>query len=266
MAVSIEEFRKEIPNRQLFDLSLDDENDPVEAGQHPLDSAENKKKLRKLKEWWSETRQAHSENRLEQMIDVGFYDGEQWRDEDAKEIMARGQHPLVYNKTAQHINWLLGTERRTKIDFKVLPRGDEDVESALTKQQLLKYVSDVNKGQFARSRAWADSVKAGVGWLESGIRSDPTDEPLYERYEHWRNMWWDHLAKESDLSDGRYIFRAKWIDEDIACRMFPTRKEAIKRAARNDEFRFQDDDEEPTGFTPLYRDSNGNPYLGPLAV
>lgn len=262
MAVSIDEFRRELPKRSLFDLSLDTENDPVESNQNPLDSAESKKKLRKLKEWWTETRTAHSENRLEQMIDVGFYDGEQWRDEDAKEIMARGQHPLVYNKTAQHINWLLGTERRTKVDFKVLPRGGEDTEAALTKQQLLKYVSDVNKGQFVRSRAWADSVKSGVGWLESGVRSDPTEEPLYERYEHWRNMWWDHLAKESDLSDARYIFRAKWVDQDIAMQMFPTRKAAIEQSARNDEFRFQDDDEEPTGFTPLYRDSNGNPYLG----
>lgn len=263
MAVRLEDMQVKRPTSGLLDFSLEEEErDPIEAGQHPLDSPEAKKKLRKLKEWWSETRQAHSENRLEQMIDVGFYDGEQWRDEDAREVMARGQHPLVYNKTAQHINWLLGTERRTKVDFKVLPRGGEDTESALTKQQLLKYVSDVNKGQFIRSRAWADSVKSGVGWLESGIRSDPTEEPLYERYEHWRNMWWDHLAKEADLSDARYIFRAKWTDLDIAQQMFPTRKAALDRSARNDEFRYMDDDDEPTGFTPLYRDSNGNPYLG----
>lgn len=264
MAVSLEEMRVSRPRNALLDMGtdVDRQADPTE-GVHPLDSPASHKKLRMLKEWWLECRQAHAENRLEQMIDVGFYDGEQWRDEDAKEVLARGQHPLVYNKTAQHINWLLGTQRRTKIDFKVFPRGDEDVEPALTKQQLLKYLSDVNKGQFARSRAWADAVKSGIGWLESGIRSDPTEEPLYERYEHWRNMWWDHLAKESDLSDARYLFRSKWIDEDIAMQMFPTRKNAIQRSARHDEFRNIDDDEgEPTGFTPLYRDSNGNPFIG----
>ncbi len=262
MAVSIEEMQVKRPRNGFLDIGEDDRPPDPTEGQNPLDSPENKKLLRKIKEWWVETRQAHSENRLEQMIDVGFYDGEQWRDEDAREIMARGQHPLVYNKTSQHINWLLGTERRTKIDFKVLPRGSEDTETALTKQQLLKYVSDVNKAQFSRSRAFADSVKAGVGWLESGVRSDPTEEPIFSRYEHWRNIWWDHLAKESDLSDARYLFRSKWTDEDIAMSMFPTRKNAIQRSSRGDEFRYSDDDEEPTGFTPLFRDSNGNPFLG----
>lgn len=265
MAIRADDLKVIRQPQRFLDMGLDDEDsqaDPLAVGRNPLDSATARKKLSKLKEWWLETRQAHSENRLEQMIDVGFYDGEQWRDEDAREVMDRGQHPLVYNKTSQHINWLLGTERRTKIDYKVLPRGGEDSEAALTKQQLLKYVSDVNKGQFARSRAFADSVKSGVGWLESGIRSDPSDEPIYERYEHWRNMWWDHLAKESDLSDARYIFRSKWTDQDIAMGMFPNRKDAIRQSSRHDEFRNIDDDEEPTGYTPLFRDSNGNPFLG----
>ena len=263
---AFENMRVIRPRNQLLDMELDDydDDDQLRPGEHPLDGPEAKEKLSKLKEWWLETRQAHAENRLEQMIDVGFYDGEQWRDEDAKEVMERGQHPLVYNKTAQHINWILGTERRTKVDFKVYPRGSEDVESALTKQQLLKYVSDVNKSQFARSRAFADAIKAGVGWLEAGIRSDPTEEPLFDRYEHWRNIWWDHLHKELDLSDARYLFRTKWVDTDIGKMMFPGREQALERSARLDDFLWgqTDDDEEPTGFTPLYRDANGNPFLG----
>jgi len=244
-----------------FELGID-QTDPHQ-GIHPLDGPDAKKKLQKIKEWWVETRQAHSSNRMEQAIDTSFYDGEQWRDEDARVIQERGQHPLVYNKTAQHINWLLGTERRTRVDFKVHPRGDEDVEAAITKTHLLKYVADVNKVQFARSRAWADSVKAGVGWMESGIRSDPTEEPLFSRYEHWRNMWWDHLAKESDLSDARYIFRSKWIDTDVLQAMIPGRSSAILRASRSDNIQNNDsEDDEPTAFTPLFRDSNGNAYLG----
>jgi hypothetical protein len=241
-----------------FELGLADAE--TAPGHHELDSPESKKKLSKLKEYWSETRQAHSENRMEQAIDAGFYDGEQWRDADAKEVRDRGQHPLVYNKTAQHVNWLLGTERRTRVDFKVFPRGSEDSELAITKQKLLKYVSDVNRSQYARSRAWADCIKAGVGWIETGIRSDPTEEPLFDRYEHWRNMWWDHLAVESDLTDARYIIRSKYLDTDIVTSMFPERSSAIQRAKRNDLFDDQEGDETP--FQPLFRDSNGNAFLG----
>jgi hypothetical protein len=264
MAVSFEEMQVNRDRVVDLDFELNGPDDDPTKGIHDLDSADSKKKLSKIKQWWHETRQAHSENRMEQAIDTGFYDGEQWRAEDAKTVKDRGQHPAVHNKTAQHINWLLGTERRTRVDYKIHPRGDEDVESAITKTQLLKYVSDVNKTQFTRSRAWGDAVKAGVGWIETGIRSDPTEEPLFNRFEHWRNMWWDHLAKETDLSDARYLFRSKWIDTDILKAMIPDRSSAIERAARSDQFNNNQwmDDDEPTGFTPLFRDANGNAFLG----
>ena len=73
-----------------FELGHIDQTDPHQ-GITPLDGPEGKKKLNQIKEWWHETRQAHSENRLEQAIDCSFYDGEQWRDEDAKIVMERGQ-------------------------------------------------------------------------------------------------------------------------------------------------------------------------------
>lgn len=263
MAVPFEEMQVNRDRVVDLDFALNGENHDPSAGMHDLDNPESKKLLNKIKQWWHETRQAHSENRMEQAIDTGFYDGEQWRHEDAETVRERGQHPAVHNKTAQHINWLLGTERRTRVDYKIHPRGDDDVESAVTKTQLLKYVSDVNKTQFVRSRAWGDCMKAGVGWIETGIRSDPTEEPLFDRFEHWRNMWWDHLAKETDLRDARYMFRSKWLDTDILQAMIPDRKTAIERASRSDNFQNQDaDDDEPTGFTPLFRDSNGNAFLG----
>jgi hypothetical protein len=224
-----------------------------ESKTHPLDSPESRMLLKKLQEWWNEARTAHSENRFQQSIDADFYDGLQWDDRDAEILRERGQAPLVFNKTAQHINWILGTERRTRVDFKVLPRKDNHDQQANAKTKLLKYVSDVNKGQFARSRSFADAMKVGVGWLEDGIRSDPREEPLFQRYEHWRNMWWDALAKEPHLQDGRYIFRVKWADTDIAEAMFPQRKAILQRTARHSDLNFFEDDDDFT-FTSLYAD------------
>jgi hypothetical protein len=218
---------------------------------HPLDSEESKAKERMLKEWWNEARTAHSDNRYEQAVDADFYDGLQWRDEDAEELRERGQAPLVFNQIQQHIRWILGTERRTRVQYKVHGRTKEDSKPAQTKTKLLKYTDDTNKAHYTRSKGFEDAVKVGVGWLECGIRSDPTDEPLFDRWESWRNMWNDPLAKEPDNSDARFLFRAKWIDEDIALAMFPDRHDAIKESAVSHQlFGFAEDDD--LGFTGLY--------------
>jgi hypothetical protein len=254
MGVSLENMRNLKRGPQALDARFDAfaDDTPVNAP-HDLDSSENRTLLKKLQEWWNEARTAHSENRFQQSIDADFYDGLQWDDRDSEILRERGQAPLVFNKTAQHINWLLGTERRTRVDFNVLPRKDHHEQVAKSKTKILKYVSDVNKGQFSRSRAFADSMKVGVGWMEDGIRSDPREEPLFSRYEHWRNIWWDALAKEPHLSDARYLFRVKWADTDIAEAMFPDRKDILQRTARHSDLNFFEDDDD-FNFTSLYAD------------
>ena len=244
-----------------FEVGVVKEHVPFEmrqAGQeavaetrHPLDSEESLARERILKEWWHEARTSSSDNRFEQALDADFNDGLQWRDDDAQVLRERGQAPLVFNAIAQHIRWILGTERRTRVDFKVHGREKDDTNPAQTKTKLLKYTDDVNHAAFSRSMGFADAVKVGVGWLECGIRSDPTEEPLFDRWEHWRNIWNDPLAKERDNSDSRFLFRAKWVDEDIALSMFPDRQEVIRQSSVSHQlFSFSEDDD--LGFTGLY--------------
>lgn len=171
------------------------------------------------------------ENRFDQAKDEDVYDNIQWDETDAQVLRDRGQMPLVYNVTSASIDWITGTERRSRADFKVLPRRKDASKPAERKTQLLKYLSDVNRVPFTRSRAFEDAVKVGIGWLEDGIGGEDGEEPLYSRYENWRYVLHDSLANEPDLSDSRYLFRAKWVDLDIACAMFPKRKELLERSA-----------------------------------
>ena len=239
-------IREHVP----FDLRSNERPPSIEP-EHPLDSEASRAKENRLKEWWNEARTSASDNRYEQSIDADFFDGLQWKDGDAEELRERGQAPLVFNQIQQHIRWILGTERRTRVEFKVHGRGKEDAKPAQTKTKLMKYTDDVNKSAYARSKAFEDAVKVGVGWLETGIRSDPTDEPLFDRWESWRNMWNDPLAKEYDNADSRFIFRAKWVDEDIAIAMFPDRAETIRQSAISHQlFGFSEDDD--LGFSGLY--------------
>ena len=234
-----------------FELRATEHDASAEENVHPLDTEAGLARERILKEWWHEARISAADNRFEQALDADFNDGLQWRDDDAQVLRERGQAPLVFNAIAQHIRWILGTERRTRVDFKVYGREKEDERPAQTKSKLLKFTDDVNHAAYARSMAFADSVKVGVGWLECGIRSDPTEEPLFDRWESWRNMWNDPLAKEPDNTDSRFLFRAKWLDEDIAATMFPDRQEVIRQSSVSHQlFSFSEDDD--LGFTGLY--------------
>lgn len=195
---------------------------------HNLDSEEARKTLRRLLEWFYYEKDKQSANRLEQAIDADFYDNIQWDPEDAAALKDRGQMPLVFNEVAPMVDWIIGTERRTRVDWRIMPRTEDDVDLADVKTKVLKYVSDINRVQFNRSRAFADAAKSGVGWVDDGVRDDPTQDILYSRYEDWRNVLWDSAAYELDLSDARFLFRWRWVDEDIAIAMFPDRAACIR--------------------------------------
>lgn len=200
---------------------------------HNLDSEESRKTLRKLLEWYFYEKDKQSANRLEQAIDADFYDNIQWDPEDAAALKDRGQMPLVFNEVAPMVDWIIGTERRTRVDWRIMPRTEDDVDLADVKTKVLKYVSDINRVQFNRSRAFADAAKSGVGWVDDGVRDDPTQDILYSRYEDWRNVLWDSAAYELDLSDARFLFRWRWVDEDIAIAMFPDRAACIRAGAED---------------------------------
>jgi hypothetical protein len=170
-------------------------------------------------------------HRAEMARDFDFYDGIQLSEEMVAHLEERGQTPLVFNVIANVVNWMLGTERRARTDYRILPREEGASKNAEKKTQLLKYLSDVNRSPFGWSRAFADACKGGVGWIEDGVQEEDEGEPIYSRYESWRNIIWDSAATELDLSDARYIFRAKWTDVDTAIAMFPDRAAQIRHSS-----------------------------------
>lgn len=162
----------------------------------------------------------------------GMYDCEQWDQDSAQRVRDRGQNPVVYNEIKPSVDWLIGTERRTRIDFQCIARNDSSPEAqddARVKTKILKYLSDVNRSPFERSNAWEDAMKAGLGWLETGVRSDPDEEAVYTRSESWRNMLYDSFGTRLDTKDWRYIFRIRCLDVDVALAYFPEREEQIMK-------------------------------------
>jgi hypothetical protein len=174
-----------------------------------------------------------AENRLDMAMDEDFYDHIQFTEEEIAILAARGQAPIVFNMIQTTVNWVLGSQRRAPMDYRILPRKKAGLESAERKTQLLKHVSDTNRSEYEWSTAFAKAVKTGLGWVETGQGRPEDGNIVYVREEDWRSMLWDSTARRYDLQDARYEFRTKWLDVDIAANLWPHRQGIIAAAAQN---------------------------------
>lgn len=202
-----------------------------DAVDNVLDSDECQALYRKLDDWYREEIEAQRENRLQMAMDADYYDGLQISAEDRAILEERGQAPLVFNRIALAINFITGSEVKTRFDWSVKPRASDDIEIAPIKTELLKYIGDANRAGTKRSAAFKDAVVAGVGWLESGITTDPSQELIYNRAESWRNVIHDRHDTTNDLGASRYLFRHRDVDVEIGKAMFPSRADKVEAAS-----------------------------------
>lgn len=195
-------------------------------------SAQERHEQRKA--WFVAEAAKQGPNRARMAKCEAAYDSEQWSREDADDVKARGQNPVVYNEIKPAIDWMIGTERRSRVDFYVVAEDDgpEAEDDATNKTKLLKYLDEVNRAAFERSYAAEDMFKAGVGWLEVGLRGDRTGVPIFVGAESWRNILWDSNDRRRDLSNARYLFRIKIVDLDVALAIFPDKRDELERCAQ----------------------------------
>jgi len=199
-----------------------------------MDEASVRERHTKKRDWFLAEASRQASNRMMMAKSESFYDGNQWTHEDAETVRGRGQNPIVYNEVKPTIDWLIGTERKTRVDFFVTAEapGEQATEDASNKTKLLKYLDDSNRAQFERSYAFEDAAKAGVGWIEVGLRGDKSGVPIFIGAESWRNILWDSQATKRDLSDARYLFRIKVVDLDVAEAIFPDKKEQLAQCVQ----------------------------------
>lgn len=162
-----------------------------------------------------------AEERQQAQIDDDYYHHQQWRPDEAQVLMARGQAPLVFNESRGAIDWMCGTERHMRKDYKIRPRSPEDEQNAEFKTKAFKYVEDANLSPWHRSRAFKQMATSGLGWLEEGVNTDPEGELIFTGSEDWRRVFRDSRGREFDCDDWRYIHRRKILDLDYAVCLLP---------------------------------------------
>lgn len=188
------------------------------------------------KSWFITEHMRQRANRYQMLLDEMYYDGDQYLPHERATIEARGQAPVVYNECKPLVDFMIGTERRSRVDFTVTHRTDNSEQAqneARAKTQLLKYIDDLNRTQFERSEAADDCFKAGLGWMEVGVRQNLSEFAIYKRSESWKNMLYDSLGRSRMPDDWRFLFRFREIDFDIAEAIFPGKADLLQKAVIN---------------------------------
>lgn len=156
-----------------------------------------------------------------------YYDGNQLDAETRMMLEERGMAPLITNLIKPNIDLVLGLEAKTRSDWRVISDSDEFQDVAEALSQRLHEVERETRADRACSDAYAGMVKTGVGWVEVSRESDPFKYPYRVTSIHRREMYWDWLSKEPDLSDARYLIRKRWFDYDVVSLYFPKHKKLL---------------------------------------
>ncbi|HHS83704.1 MAG TPA: portal protein [Gammaproteobacteria bacterium] len=169
--------------------------------------------------------------RNEADIEADFYDGNQLDSNTLAGMEERGIPPLIRNYIKPAIDAVLGMEAKNRTDIKILPDNDEDEEFAEALNVKHHEAARIAKADKAISDAYANEVKVGLHWTEVSRETNPFRPKYRVKAVHRREIWWDWLSKEPDLSDARYLIRKRWCDTDILKLMFPQFHELIDNVA-----------------------------------
>jgi len=174
-----------------------------------------------------------AKTRARKALDADYFDDQQYMgltEDEVLEMEERGQTFLQFNEIKPAVLWITGSEKRTRFDWRIAPRSEDDVEPAVRKTKLVKYISDINNVAWKRSRAFDSMVKVGEGWTEISYRPDPYSGEFRITFTdvHWREIIRDSTDRSSDLSGSRYLIRSRIIDQEEAVAWFPGKADLIK--------------------------------------
>ena len=182
----------------------------------------------KVHDWWQAADQACSEWLQNEQSDHAFALGKQWDQADMDLLKEDGRVPLVINKTLPALLVVSGHERSNRMRVRYLPVEDRDTPTAETWSEVARVVQESGDIDFVKSECFMDSLKGGRGFMELRIdyQVDPKGAIVADRVLPWE-IRVDPTSVRRDLSDARYILRAKDVSYEELLVLWPEKGEEI---------------------------------------
>jgi hypothetical protein len=141
--------------------------------------------------------------------------GKQWNALARQEVLKTGRPVLEHNQILPQVEFVCGLHRDMQIDFKLLPRGYEDIRLSEIATATLKAASDFTRLPRTSDRVFDDATICGLGvWEVLHTYHDAEDllwgdivvsriNPMSFIYDPW--------AVRMDLQDGSFMGKAEWM-------------------------------------------------------
>ena len=178
----------------------------------------------KVVNFWLQALDQYQEWLSRAVVHRHYYEGRQWTAQEAAILAESGQPVITINHIWPKVNSLVGLLLQQRPCIRALPRGRHDAELASVATKVIRYIFEVNRLQTHLTPAFIDMVTVGLGWIDIRPSSVMTQEIIKLEYVPWTEVIWDPCSRQPDFSDARFVFRGKWIDEDILFQFFPAAK------------------------------------------
>lgn len=157
-----------------------------------------------------------------------YYDNKQWTSQESQTLKARGQAPIVINRIAPKIDFLLGVEKTNRTDPKAFPRTPEHDEDAEAATDALRYVADKENLDDLFSNAFEELAIEGIGALSVEIEERGGVIEILVEQVHWDRFYFDPHSREKDFKDARFMGVTAWLDKSQVVKMFPKAKDNVE--------------------------------------
>jgi hypothetical protein len=176
-----------------------------------------------------DARFVHAEWHNEAWRDEEMIDNEQWSESDKAKAADAEIDMLTINMIFPVVNLILGHYELNPQDIIAKARTKEDGEIAQTMTEAIKYVRDVNEGQFRVQQAFRDSCVPGFGAQEVCLQPDPRYETVKHARRRWQDVLWDPFGSPwLEPGECRHVIYQPWLDLEELIALFPSRKREIE--------------------------------------
>ena len=166
--------------------------------------------------------------------EMDYADGKQLDSDLLQKQAALGIPPAIEDLIGPALRSLAGYEVSIRTDWRVTPDGPadgQDVADALNYR--LNQAERQSKADRACSEAFRAQSACGMGWVEVTRESNPFRYPYKCCAVHRNEIHWDMSSNTLDLSDARWLKRARWVHPSRLKLMFPDQAELIDGLGRD---------------------------------
>lgn len=179
--------------------------------------------LETLVQWFEDSADASDDARTWSEKCRDYYDGKQLNASEVKELNRRKQPATVFNRVQPKVDFLLGTEQRTRTDPKAFPRTPDHDEAADAATDAIRYIQDNNDFDRMSSGVFENEIIEGIGGIS--VEVNPETLEVEHKRIFWDRYFYDPHSREKCFKDVVYDGVVMWMDFNQAITRWPKKKE-----------------------------------------